>query len=194
LRIAPLPSVSRQFFNLPPYAVAHLSLPTTRFLAPYISGTELCLFGNPIADFKHWHRPHWIIFHGVLVLPLVSRTVPLIVSGQDTLCKHFSNFSCGRCLDSSRFVAALPPATDKKPRLKNGIILNYFKPVQSTVRRRTLPHNPPKQPKTRNTPKITEYFYATRVSEVRLHVSFFAVTFVYSPSPFSARETLIHYL
>jgi hypothetical protein len=72
LRTSPLPSVPRNHFNLPQYAVSHLSLPTTRYLAPHIGGTELSLFGNPIADFQHWHRPHWIIFHGVLVLPLVS--------------------------------------------------------------------------------------------------------------------------
>jgi len=168
LLIAPLPSVPRQLFNLPPYAVNHLSLPTSRFLAPYISGTELCLFGNPIADFNHWHRPHWIIFHGVLVLPLLSRKVPLIVSGQDTLCKQFSNLACKRCLDSSRYVVPLTPPIDKLRQQKNGSILDYYKPLRVAVRRRTLTHDP-KRLNTGYTPKITEYFFATHMAKVGVY-------------------------
>jgi hypothetical protein len=134
---APLPSRRyRRIFPLPSYAVRHLSLPTSRELAPYIAGTELLLFGNPVANFDYWHRPHWVIFQGELILPLLSRQVPRIYSGQHTICRHFKNWNCERCRDSTVFV---PPVNNHRSPLpqdnsKQRTICDFFKRDTRCVR------------------------------------------------------------
>jgi hypothetical protein len=122
---APLPIA----FSLPVHAVAHLTLQSSPALAPHINGTQLSLFGNPIADFNHWHRPHWIIYRGEIVLPLQSHSVPLVSSGQHTLCAYFNNTSCRRCQNSRTLKRryTLPPSTPTQ--IRNHKIEEYFKPI-----------------------------------------------------------------